>query len=85
MIGKIKRIGRVIEKLENKIKKLEDKAKALEDKYKGKLIKAELERRKKLLALKASNLRTKIKRLERVRLYFEKKLKEKEEKKGRGK
>ncbi|MDI6855416.1 MAG: hypothetical protein QMD21_01345 [Candidatus Thermoplasmatota archaeon] len=80
MIGKIEKIGKIIKKLEVKIGKLEEKADKLEDKYKGKVIKAEIERRKKALALKASNLRTKIKRLERVRLYFEKKMKEREEK-----
>ncbi|MDI6708646.1 MAG: hypothetical protein QME47_06160, partial [Candidatus Thermoplasmatota archaeon] len=64
MIGKIEKIGKIIKKLEAKIGKLEEKADKLEDKYKGKVIKAEIERRKKALALKASNLRTKIKRLE---------------------
>ncbi|MEW6069048.1 MAG: hypothetical protein AB1485_00355 [Candidatus Thermoplasmatota archaeon] len=78
---KIEKIGKIIKKLEGKIDELERKAKTLEEKYKGKLIKAEIERRKKALALKMTNLRAKIKTLERIRLYFEKKIKEKEEKK----
>lgn len=71
----------MIERLASKVDKLNMKAQEIEPRYKNKFVKAELERRKRIYIDKASNLKAKIKRLERVRLYYEKRMKEKEEKK----
>lgn len=82
VMGKIEKITKRIEKTQKGIEKIEKKIEEINKKCDlHKITKAERERLKRKYSAKADGLRGKIRRLERIRLGYEKKMKEEERKK----